>query len=145
MRTMKMFMAGILSVTFLTACNGQQGNKMEKAQAEVEKAEKKLDEAKQKAEAEFESYKADVNRQIDENDRKIAALKEDMKQTKKDAKKEYREKVEALEIRNNELKKQIGEFQNTSEEKWQAFKREFNHDMEELGKAFKDLGTDNKK
>jgi DNA-directed RNA polymerase subunit N (RpoN/RPB10) len=31
-----------------------------------------------------------------------------------------------------------------SQSDWEAFKREFNHDMEELGKALKDLTVDNK-
>jgi len=29
-------------------------------------------------------------------------------------------------------------------EEWETFKREFNHDMDELGKALKDLTVDNK-
>jgi hypothetical protein len=28
---------------------------------------------------------------------------------------------------------------------WVSFKREFNHDMDEIGKAFEDLTIDNKK
>jgi hypothetical protein len=28
---------------------------------------------------------------------------------------------------------------------WESFKREFNHDMDELGQALKDLTVDNKK
>ena len=28
---------------------------------------------------------------------------------------------------------------------WESFKREFNHDMDEIGQALKDLTVDNKK
>ena len=32
-----------------------------------------------------------------------------------------------------------------SKENWESFKTEFNHDMDELGNAFRDLTIDNKK
>ena len=145
MRTMQILLAGVLSVAFLTACNGQQDKKVEQAKQDVKEAEEKLDEARAKAKVEYEAYKADVNERIAENDRRIASLREDMKNSKKEVKKEYRDQVDKLEVKNNELKKEIGEFENTSDEKWQAFKREFNRDMDELGKAFENLGKDNAK
>jgi len=32
-----------------------------------------------------------------------------------------------------------------SQSNWESFKREFNHDMDEIGQALKDLTVDNKK
>ncbi|MBK9318793.1 MAG: hypothetical protein IPM91_08215 [Bacteroidetes bacterium] len=50
-----------------------------------------------------------------------------------------------LEDRNSKLKQRLAEFKADSKDGWVSFKAEFNHDMEELGNAMKDLTTDNKK
>ena len=63
----------------------------------------------------------------------------------KEVKEKYDKKVSALEQKNNDLKKKIEASNNTQSSKWSSFKREFNHDMDELGHAIKDIGVDNKK
>ena len=39
----------------------------------------------------------------------------------------------------------MDDYKAISKEEWETFKAEFNHDMEELGKAFGDLGNNNVK
>jgi hypothetical protein len=36
-------------------------------------------------------------------------------------------------------------YKNDADSDWQSFKREFNHDMDELGNAFNNLTVNNKK
>jgi hypothetical protein len=36
-------------------------------------------------------------------------------------------------------------YKDEGKEKWESFKKEFNHDMDELGKSIKDLFKDNVK
>ena len=43
------------------------------------------------------------------------------------------------------MKKSMDDYKAGGKEQWEKFKAEFNHDMDELGKAFKDLSVDNKK
>ena len=43
------------------------------------------------------------------------------------------------------MKKRLEEYKDEGQEKWTSFKSEFNHDMDELGKAFKDLTVKNVK
>ncbi|MBK6283604.1 MAG: hypothetical protein IPF54_14015 [Draconibacterium sp.] len=47
-----------------------------------------------------------------------------------------------LEQKNNILRAKIESYESNQTD-WESFKREFNHDMEELGMAFKDLTSDN--
>jgi hypothetical protein len=50
-----------------------------------------------------------------------------------------------LEQKNSDLKKKLDGFKEESKDKWDKFKAEFNHDMEELGKAFKEFTVKNTK
>ena len=73
------------------------------------------------------------------NDQIIADLKATIQHDKKAAKADYKSKVSALEQKNAEMKKKMKDYRQDGKDKWQAFKTEFTHDMDELGKAFKDL------
>ena len=53
-------------------------------------------------------------------------------------------KISDLEQKNTDMKKKLDEYGMEGKDKWDAFKAEFNHDMDELGKALKDLTVDNK-
>jgi hypothetical protein len=50
-----------------------------------------------------------------------------------------------LEQKNNELKNKIKKADDTKTSMWTSFKRGFNHEMAELGNAFKDMNADNSK
>jgi len=43
------------------------------------------------------------------------------------------------------MKQKLGDHKEDGKENWNAFKKEFNHDMDELGNAFKDLTVNNVK
>ena len=43
------------------------------------------------------------------------------------------------------LKKKLDDYKATGKEDWESFKKEFNHDMDELGKAFKNFSINNVK
>ena len=50
-----------------------------------------------------------------------------------------------IENKNEKLKKQLADAYDTRTNKWAEYKREFNHDMDELEKAINDLLQDNVK
>ena len=79
------------------------------------------------------------------NDQIIADLKATIQHDKKAAKADYKSKVSALEQKNAEMKKKMEDYRQDGKDRWQAFKAEFSHDMDELGKAFKDLTVKNVK
>ena len=57
----------------------------------------------------------------------------------------YVESVDALEQKNKDLKNRMDAYGANTQSDWDSFKREFNHDMDALGQAFKDLTVNNKK
>jgi hypothetical protein len=119
---------------------------VQEAKQEVKDAKEDLAEAKRQANAaEWQRFKNDMETEIDKNDAKIAALKQEVKKTGKAADAEYERKVDALKEKNDELKLKIETYKNDADSDWESFQREFNHDKDELGKALKDLTIDNKK
>jgi hypothetical protein len=50
-----------------------------------------------------------------------------------------------LEQKNNELKTKIQKSDDTKTSMWTSFKLEFNHEMDKLGDAFKDMNADDSK
>jgi len=50
-----------------------------------------------------------------------------------------------LRKKNKRLKEKLDSYKNDADSDWHSFKREFNHDMDELGHSLKDFTVDNKK
>lgn len=134
-------------VTAATFMSCKSPTKEEKeAQENVNEANEELVEARKEAtEAEWEAFKHSGDSIIDRNDERIAELKRDMKKAGKSIDAHYQESVDALEQKNKDLKAKMEGYKNDANSDWQSFKREFNHDMDELGQAFKDLTVNNKK
>ena len=107
--------------TELISCNSS-AEKVEKAEDEVKVANENLDEANAKSIADFNA--------------RIAT-------DKKEAKAEYKEKIAALELKNTYMKRKIADYKGDGKDGWAKFKEEFNHDMDELGKALKDFTIKN--
>jgi hypothetical protein len=104
-----------------------------------------LDEAKRAATAEeWQQFKEDTNAKIEENNAKIAELKLKIKKTGKDIDKTYQKNIDAMEQKNKELKVKMESYKNDVNSDWKSFKREFNHDIDELGQSLKDFTVDNK-
>lgn len=92
------------------------------------------------------NFKKDINDRIDANEKRIKELRENLREEKKEVRKEYEEKIENLEQKNTALKKRINEYREDGiGDRWESFKQEFNHDMDELGNAIDNLVIDNKK
>jgi hypothetical protein len=108
-------------------------------------ARKDLKEAKIDSAEDFQKFKKDAENKIKENKTKIAELKAKKTSESKEVKEKYDKKVLALEQKNNELKNKIDKADDTKTNMWTSFKHEFNHDMDKLGLAFKDMKADNSK
>jgi TolA-binding protein len=96
--------------------------------------------------SDYKTFKAEMDKKIRENDKRIADLKAKKQEGTQEVKDKYNKRVAELEQKNKDLKKRINDYKDTKDEsKWQSFKREFNHDMKELGQSLRDLGKDNVK
>jgi hypothetical protein len=97
------------------------------------------------SDGDWESFRTEAEKRIDENDRKISELEMNNTLAINRSKKEYNEALVDFKERNKKLRSRLRNVKMESREKWNEFKREFNHDMEELGSALNDFTVNNKK
>lgn len=130
----------------VTACKTSE-SKVEDAENKVMNAEENLEDANmelnQARRDSIQLWKEETVQIINNNEKSIVDLKTKISIQKKETKANYEQKVAELEQKNADMKKKLGDFSDDGKSDWQLFKAEFNRDMEELGKAFKDLTIKN--
>lgn len=119
--------------------------KVEDAQDNVDDANEALEEANEDYLNDVEEYKIEIAGKIVENEARIAELKILVSAEKGEIKAIHEKQIIDLEKKNEELRIKMDSYRGDNKEDWDDFKREFNHDMNELGKALKDLGKTNTK
>ena len=141
----------VLAIAILGGCQSST-DKVEKAKENVEEAKEELQEVKADAHAdavkvaneeEWRVFKAETELKIKENEKRIAELRAKMKNSGKTFDAMYEKNIDTLEQRNKDLRNRMTGYESNQSD-WEAFKREFNHDMDELGQALKDLTVNNK-
>jgi peptidoglycan hydrolase CwlO-like protein len=120
-------------------------DKLGDSKDKVEDAQKDLNQAQKEYQEQYQQFKLESDAKISTNEQLIADLKTYSKDKKKEVKLEYEKAISDMEAKNYELKEKVETQKDSSNEKWQSFKREFNHDMDELGQSLKDLGKNNVK
>ena len=93
---------------------------------------------------EWEVFKSESEAKIKDIEIRIAELKVQMDKKGTALDEIYAKRIDTLEQKIKDLKKKMENFDNGQSD-WESFKREFNHDMDELGQAFKDLTVNNEK
>jgi len=68
-----------------------------------------------------------------------------MKKAGKKLDKAYADQIDAIEAQNHALKAKVDAYETNREKDWDSFKLEFNHDLEGLAKAMKDITIHNTK
>lgn len=121
-------------------------NNVHDAREDLNAAQKDAKEIEQKVATaeEWRTFKSESDKKIKDNEIQIAELKVRMKRPGQVFDALYEKKITGLEQQNLKMKAKLDEYEK-SQSNWESFKREFNHDMDELGKALKDLVVDNKK
>jgi hypothetical protein len=135
------FIAGAM----LTNCQSS-GQKTEKARNNVKDAKNEVKEAQIKLDnsiAEYTLFKKESDAKIAANEKRIADLKIKIANGKQESKAIYDKDIAWLEQTNIDLKTKLDIYNVEGKEKWEAFKTEFNHDMDELGKALNNLTINN--
>lgn len=142
-----MFVAG----SILSSCSSNDKKvenaaiEVQEAKSEVKDAQQDLSEAQQAAGADFQQFKNESNQELTDNERKIADLRIEMKQEKKEARIKYEKKIDELEQKNQELKVKLEAYHDDGKSDWKEFKAEVKHDLEGIGHAFKDITVRNTK
>ena len=131
-----------LTVAALSGCSTS-AQKVENAKESVLEANNDLDKANKELQADMAIYRLETADRIAANDQAIIDYNARMAHEKKNVKAEIKEKISELKQKNDEMKQKMKDYKEDGKEKWQVFKAEFSHDMDELGKAFKDLTVKN--
>ena len=132
----------LMAGAVFTSCNIPD-RRVEQANDDVIAAKKALDEANAAYLADMTTYKVDMLTRITSYNLSIIDFKEKAEREEGNKKIVYEMRIADLQQRNNAMKKAMEEYKPEGKDKWKVFKTEFNHDMDELGKAFKDLTIKN--
>lgn len=145
--------AAVIAIgTIFLGCQSNE-KKLDNSREEVHEAEQELNQAQQEVaketkkevvNEEWNAYKFEALEKINKNEIRIAELK--VKKAKKGELLDplYEKRIENLELKNAELAAKIDKYESEQSD-WEKFKREFNHDMDELGNALQDFDKDNAK
>jgi hypothetical protein len=129
------------------SCSTKQ-DKVENAAEDVVKAQEKLEDAKANVEEsnyeEWNKFKSDYEDRMAKYDREIEDHRDEIRKLND---KRKQERLDAIEEKRRELDERMEKYENSDKDRsrWQSFKAEFNHDMNELGHSIKDLFKDNEK
>jgi hypothetical protein len=141
MKKLILLLAGCTMMTgaLLTSCNTSSNE----AQEAVIKSKQDLEAARQEFLADMETFRKETATRIAANDQRIAELNANIVHERKEARADYKKRIAALEQKNRDMKKTMDDYKEEGKENWERFKTEFNHDMDALGQAFKDIGVRN--
>jgi hypothetical protein len=157
-------LAGFIVTMVAGSCNdaskkdmGDASKNLENAGGDMKEAAMATnDTAKAAAIAEWKNFKTESDTAIAGMQREATALeakiskasnkeKDKLKMNLKNTQDKLNELKEKLQKRNDEFENDMSKFDATVASKNQSFEREFKHDMNQLGTAFKDLFKDNVK
>lgn len=133
----------LLASAVFTACQSKQ-EKVEDAKEDVQEAKEELHDAQSELNAEYPAFRTDAEAKIAANEQRIADLRAKINKGGKPLDEARAKRIQELEEKNAQLRSRLYGYEKERSD-WEAFKREFNHDMDELGKSFDDVGKDNVK
>lgn len=136
------FLAFVAIAAFSTCKSPTQ--KLEDSHDNVIQAQTELDKAQADYNADVEKFRKESNDKITANEKNIADFNARIVKGKNQANADYKRRMAILEQKNTDMKKKMADYKADGIEKWESFKTEFNHDMDELGNSLRDLTVDNK-
>jgi hypothetical protein len=126
----------------LSSCSSA-ADDVKDATEDVDKANEDLEKAKEDLKIDMETYRAETIEKVLENERFIAERRKSIETDKSALKVVHQKEIKVLEARNKELKEKLENYKGEGKENWENFKKEFSHDMNEMGEALKDLSINN--
>jgi hypothetical protein len=129
----------LMNGLLLSGINFAQETKVEAAKEKVKDAKLELKAAQTENDKDYREFKTEVDLKISNNEKSIADLKVKINASEEKDKAKYEKKVDALELRNIELKKKISDYKYEGGDQWVVFKRGFNKDLKSVGKAIKNV------
>jgi hypothetical protein len=141
--------AAFMTVSLVPGCQSSEQKvenaeyKLQNARLNVKEAEKNLDQTIKDSIENYKKFKSDYEARIQAYEKNIADLKIMIANERLENRAAFEQKLADLEKRNIILKKRLADYKSEEQTQWTVFKTEFTHDMEELGKALKDITVKN--
>ncbi|MBL0063003.1 MAG: hypothetical protein IPP40_16355 [bacterium] len=144
------FVFALASMAMFMGCSQTSEQKLADAKANVVDLKQDVkvavaDQTEAARQVEWLNFKSNAEIKIISNDKAIADYKVSMTGTNGKRRANYNKKIDALELKNKELKAKLLNYPESGKSSWEQFKNEFNHDMDELGSALKDFAVNNEK
>jgi hypothetical protein len=135
----------LLAHAVLVGCDSPQKNVTD-AKEDLHEAQVKLAEAQRDSikTADWNAFKSSSMDRIAANKVQITALKSKQYEKGTIMDPVYEQQITTLEAKNETLQRRIDDYEKYNSN-WETFKREFNHDMEDIGKSLKELTVNNTK
>jgi hypothetical protein len=86
-----------------------------------------------------QDYKKHSKEKLLDNEKSLALYKVRIVRENKENKAIYEKEWSALVKKNDQMKLRLENYNEAKDGKWESFKKKFDHDMDELGEAFKEL------
>ncbi len=132
------------SLLFAVSCSSSSED-VEDAKEDVQEANEKLEKEMREYEADLEKYREEVRQEIEANNQLIADLRARKPHNNKELQAAREAKIDDLQMRNEELKRRMDNYDGNDRSNWENFKSEVKHDLVELGKAIREFNTDDVK
>jgi hypothetical protein len=138
-KTLILILLAFSAIILFSACKKSADQKLADAEVNAEEANQDLNDAEANSAAvnDWESFKNAANAQIAANDKIIADYKVSMTGTNGKLKAAYNKEIDALEKTNKAWKAKLDNYKDDGKNSWEAFKGEFDQDMNKLGSALK--------
>jgi hypothetical protein len=138
----KIALAGCLIAGSITSCKRSEAEDDLDTQQEMERAQDKIEESR-KDSIEMSDYKQSVEEKLIFNDQQINDLKENNKEKDKLAKEEYEMQLKDLEDRNEQLRRDLRDYNDKDMSKWDQFTIDFNQRVDDLGESISKMAERN--
>jgi uncharacterized membrane protein len=135
-----LFIAAII----VSSCNSP-AKKVEKDQDNLNEAKEEYTQAYKDSVADYQSFRTTSEERIASNEKVIAAFKAKIASDNRKLKFNDQKMIDEFEQKNIDMRKKMEAYKESTKDQWIEFKKEFNHDMDELGKALHDLTVKNTK
>lgn len=149
MKTISIFFAAAIAAASVSgSCNEPSERKVERSGERVEEAKEELREAELKYAEEWGQFKAEAQRRMMDNENELYKYRERTR-TDNAFRDRYDKRITELEEKNEALRRRLDAYDRENREvrmsKWEQFRTEFNHDMDEMGNSLKGFGKDDVK
>jgi len=138
----------MMAVAIFSSCQSsttKTENARDKQQAAKDQLEEANQELNQALKDSIQQYMKESEIQIVAYEKSIAELRAKIAGVKKENKANYEMMLAELDQKHIDLKKKLKDYKETGQDNWISFKREFEHDMDGLAQAYKDLSVYNTK